>query len=307
MKSIRKLVGVEKAVDFVKACLYSAFLKDSERPVSFLLAAEPESGKTGTLKQFCDSRSVHYLTSGTAYGIVRDLLPKMKNKDVRYLLMGDLNVLTGMSQKTKNQLVNSFLSPLIEEGILNISSYAVGESNPVPVKCGFGATLTPGVLTDGRTRKWIESGFLSRLMVMSYSYSSALVARIKVGQSKGFQLEKPPELPDKDYDVAMPSRYDTTIVDWSDDMGEIFKTRGIRAHRDLRQLAKALALIRVLENDLPRQGIEVNLQDIADLGELVHYFNLDYNLIDREMSVNDEFLELEIHKEGSGSELSSGS
>ena len=51
----------------------------------------------------------------------------------------------------------------------------------------------------------------------------------------------------------------------------------------------------------------MNLQDIADLGELVHYFNLDYNLIDREMSVNDEFLELEIHKEGSGSELSSGS
>jgi len=107
--------------------------------------------------------------------------------------------------------------------------------------------------------------------------------------------------------VAMPSRYDTTIVDWSDDMGEIFKTRGIRAHRDLRQLAKALALIRVLENDLPRQGIEVNLQDIADLGELVHYFNLDYNLIDREMSANDEFLELQIEKEGPGSEMSSGS
>src|SRR5437762_5009358 len=139
MKTIRKLVGVEKAVDFVKACLYSAFLKDSERPVSFLLAAEPESGKTGTLKQFCDSRWVHYLTSGTAYGIGRDLLPKIRNKEVRYLLMGDLNVLTGMSQKTKNQLVNSFLSPLIEEGILNLSSWAVSESNPVPVRCGFGA------------------------------------------------------------------------------------------------------------------------------------------------------------------------
>jgi hypothetical protein len=221
--------------------------------------------------------------------------------------MGDLNVLTGMSQKTKNQLVNSFLSPLIEEGILNISSWVVSESNPVPVKCGFGATLTPGVLTDGRTRKWIESGFLSRLMVMSYSYSPTLVARIKLGQSKGFQLEEPPELPDRDYDVAIPSMYDTTIMGWSDDIGKIFKTRGIRAHRDLRQLAKALALIRVLENDLPRQGIEVNLQDIADLGELVHYFNLDYNLIDREMSAKDEFLELQIEKEGPGSEVSSGS
>jgi hypothetical protein len=296
MKTANRLIGLGKTVEFVKACLYTAFLKDSEKPVSFLLAAEPESGKTGALKAFADGERVHYLTTGTAYGITRDLLPRIKNKQARYLLMGDLNVFTGMPVKTKNALVN-FLSALIEEGVWNISTYAVSLSNLEPVKCGFGATVTPGLLTDGRTKKWIQSGFMSRLMVMSYSYSSDLVSKIKAGQIRGLDVEEPPVLPDREYDVTIPNRYDSTITDWSDKVGETFKTYGIRAHRDLRQLAKALALVRVIEEDLPRQNISVNLQDIADLGELFYYFNLNYRLIDKDWSINDEFTELVFENE----------
>jgi hypothetical protein len=49
----------------VQATLYSACVKD-ERPLSLLIVAKPESGKTLVLKKYRENKGIVYLTDCTA-------------------------------------------------------------------------------------------------------------------------------------------------------------------------------------------------------------------------------------------------
>src|SRR5437660_5118831 len=257
MTRFKELLGVERVRRFVQACVCTAYLKDSDKPVSFILVAEPESAKTETLKMVSEPagkrRPIHFYNFATAYGIQKDLLAKIQSGELRFLFSSDLQAVTGMSPKTRAQLM-TFLIGIIEEGFKASHSYAVHFDSEVAIKVGWGATVQPSYLwaTDKNRnrvmRKWIQSGFASRVMFFSYSYSPEIVQQIFDRQSSGYSaLAEPLRLPTKDYTVSIPQKFDLALQQYAKMIAEERGDYGIRAHRDLRQLAKALALMRALD------------------------------------------------------------
>jgi hypothetical protein len=61
-----KLEELEKPIEVT---LFTDYIKD-ERPVSLIIIAEPESGKTELVKKAKRVKGVLYLTDATAWGII---------------------------------------------------------------------------------------------------------------------------------------------------------------------------------------------------------------------------------------------
>ncbi len=284
------MIRVGRVELFVRACVASAFLKDAEKPVSFLLIAEPECGKTSVLKRFVvvigKDCAIHFSSFDTAYALQRDILQKIGEGKIRYIFTADLQNLSGMSTKTKSQLL-TFLIGLIEEGVKSIGSYAVGRIELDFAKCGWGGTVQPSYIFvkdlkgTNTMRKWIKTGFASRILFFSYGYSSEQVKLIFENQRKpSIDFVDAPRTPDQLYSVSIPTRFDAPLEKMAICIGLIRGDHGIRAHRDFRQLFKALALIRALDGHLPTDNIEANDADFATLVDLFHYLNFEENYID---------------------------
>lgn len=95
----------------------------NEKPLSLLIVAKPESGKSSAMKQYRENKGIAYLTDCTAYGLTRDVLPKIVTGEIKTIMIPDL--LTPLSKQTKTrQSFVAFLKNLIEEGIAKITTYS---------------------------------------------------------------------------------------------------------------------------------------------------------------------------------------
>jgi hypothetical protein len=66
------MVSVEPIETIIKTVLASGRLKD-ERPLSCIIVAPVECGKTSIIRKYClKAENVFYTTDATAYGIIRD-------------------------------------------------------------------------------------------------------------------------------------------------------------------------------------------------------------------------------------------
>lgn len=55
----------------------------NEKPLSLLIVAKPESGKSSAMKQYRENKGIAYLTDCTAYGLTRDVLPKIVTGEIK--------------------------------------------------------------------------------------------------------------------------------------------------------------------------------------------------------------------------------
>jgi len=86
---------------FLVQCLQSFLLRNKdEKPLSLLIVAKPESGKTLVLKKYRENKGIVYLTDCTAYGLTRDILPKVISGEIRHILIADLITPLSKSAKT---------------------------------------------------------------------------------------------------------------------------------------------------------------------------------------------------------------
>jgi hypothetical protein len=130
-------------------------------------------------------------------------------------------------------------------------------------------------------------------MFFSYSYSPEIVQQIFDRQSSGYSaLAESLRLPTKDYVVSVPQKFDLALQQYAKMIAQARGDYGIRAHRDLRQLAKALALMRALDakqrgEDVDLNNVEVDFGDMAELNDIFQYLNFDCNLIDQDYPLPD--------------------
>jgi hypothetical protein len=173
------LHNISQLKKIIECALISSYIKN-EKPLSLLIVAKPESGKTTVMKLYKENKGIVYLTDCTAYGIQRDLLPKLVSKEIRTIIIADLLTPLSKAFKTKQSFI-AFLNNLIEEGVAKITTYAMTWDKEV--KANVITAVTDQAIEDGR-HEWAKLGFLSRFIIFSYSYSMSAVMEILSSYSR---------------------------------------------------------------------------------------------------------------------------
>jgi hypothetical protein len=262
------LIGVELLKKIIECALISPCIK-GEKPISLLIVAKPESGKSSVMKQYRENKGIAYLTDCTAYGITRDILPKIVSGETKTIMIPDL--LTPMSKQTKirNSFV-AFLNNLIEEGVVKMTTYANVWNKEV--NANIITAITNEALRDAR-HGWAKMGFLSHFIIFSYSYGIPKVIEIFKRSSEG-GVEQPSidfELPKEQVDIYPPPEIADKLDPIAMKIGEQFKLYGFRAKINFRNLLKCLAV---------RNGREVVTEaEFEEFLELANYMNFEYNPI----------------------------
>lgn len=222
----------------IECALISPYIKN-EKPLSLMIVAKPEHGKTSAMKLYRQIKGVAYVTDCTAYGLTRDLLPKMASGEIKTLMIPDLLTPLSKSAKTRQTFV-AFLNNLIEEGIVKITTYA--QIWTQDANCNVITAVTDQALKDGR-HEWAKIGFLSRFIIISYSYSLSTVMEILnyysnhalATESVNLQLPKKPQ------EIELSQQIAEKLNPVAMKVGEQFELHGIRAKINFRNLLKSLA------------------------------------------------------------------
>ena len=202
------MVSVEPIEKILKCVLASGRVA-GEKPLSLILIASVECGKTTIIRKYClKSGNVFYTTDATAYGIIRDTdqLKNFSPGQLTHIVIPDLLSCLGRKADTVTTFIH-FMNALIEEGVMNISTYATNIKGSVEVKAGLITAIPPKPFLDKR-RQWERIGFLSRALPVSFDYQvSTQVQILSYIQSQKHLEEKIEELnlPAASKEINLPS------------------------------------------------------------------------------------------------------
>jgi len=267
-KNTNTLVHTEPLQKMVECALVSPYIKD-EKPLSLLIVAKAESGKTSTMKLYRRNKGIIYVTDCTAYGITRDILPKMTSGEIRTLMIPDLLTPLAKSAKTRQSLI-AFLNNLIEEGIARITTYGMIWNQDV--KANVITAVTDQALEDGR-HDWAKMGFISRFIIFSYSYSlSTITAILNRYSENGLKNEDVKvKLPTREVNIDLPKEFADKLDPIAMKIGEQYNLYGIRAKINFRCLLKALAY--------RNSKTAVDEHNFEEFLKLADYMNFNYNVM----------------------------
>jgi len=198
------MIKTQDLEHLLKLALLSPYIKN-ERPVSVLISARVESGKTELLQKADGLKGVIYLNDATAYGIQKNYLAGIADGSIKTLVMPDLITPLSRAPDTVETFV-TFLNGLIEEGIVRMQTYATDISYETPARCNIITSISKEHLFDQRHR-WSKIGFISRVLPVSYEYASSTVYDIQQSISnKEYQKEL------KYTDLVLPGGGDVDIT-----------------------------------------------------------------------------------------------
>lgn len=273
------MIGTEMIEKILKTVLASGKLKD-ERPLSAFFIAPPECGKTSLFRKYClKTDNIFYTTDATAYGIIRDSnqLKDFETGRFTHIVIPDLLTCLGRKQSTVTTFIQ-FMNAFIEEGIVNISTFATNiKERDIEVKVGLITAIPPGPFLD-RRRHWERVGFLSRALPISFDYRRSTVVKILTYIQRQEHLKESIEkleLPKKLQTIELSSHMAKMIEPYALSLAvEHSKHQqiyGFRYQRQLQTFAKALAMI--------EKKKRVDRDCIEELARLAEYINLSFNKI----------------------------
>ena len=173
------MIGTEFLRETVETVILTSRVRDVA-PVSLLLIAAPESGKTSVvLERPCEVIKAYADVTG------RGLHAVLKhNPNLSHIVINDLVAVLSHRQ-TVNRYTISQLNSLTEEGITAIATPSGEEEFPCGKK-GVIASLTLELAKDSR-RWWNKVGFSSRMLPFCYFYPDDLIIAIKaaIDESRG--------------------------------------------------------------------------------------------------------------------------
>lgn len=251
----------------VEKALWSGWLID-ERPISVLIVADPESFKTELLKKYKHNGGIIYMTDVTAYGLTKAVFPLIDvGQVVNHIIIPDLlNPLT--KQLTTARSFIQFMNSLIEEGIVQIQTYAI-QIEKKDINCGLITAITPNSLRR-RRKYWGDIGFTSRLLPLSYSYDSNVnedilksIINSKYHDEEDITINFPKE---KVKIEDNPKVYET-FLKYTHQFATAHELYGFRYQKQLQVLAKA--------NALSQGRKSVENEDADWINSVAEYINLE--------------------------------
>jgi len=260
------MVKMEPLQKMIECVLISPYIK-GEKPLSLLIIAKPESGKTSIMKTYRQNKGIIYVTDCTAYGLTRDVLPKMVSGEIKTIMIPDLLTPLSKATKTRRSFI-AFLNNLIEEGIAKVTTYAMVWNRPV--KANVITAVTDQALRDGR-HEWAKMGFLSRFIVFSYSYNLSTVMQILERYSQhGLEISNTKiKLPKNPKNIRLPDQIADQLNPIAMQIGQQYEVYGIRAKINLRTLLKCLAY--------RNKSSEVTEREYEEFLELADHMNFKFN------------------------------
>lgn len=156
------LIEIDDIRKILKLVLLSGYLKDN-KPLSLMIIADKGLGKTELLKSF-HSKNITYMTDLTYYAVLEEM---KENKKLKHIIIPDFLKITMKRKSTGDNLISLF-NALIEEGINKIGIY----KDKYDFK-GRNLGLVLATTKDSyiqQRNKWESIGFLSRFIIISYSY-----------------------------------------------------------------------------------------------------------------------------------------
>lgn len=266
------MINTEQLEHLIKLALLSAYIKD-ERPVSLLISAKVESGKTEVIKKAAICRGILYLNDVTAYGIQKHYLQQIANREIRTIIIPDLLVPFAKQHSTVETFI-AFMNGLLEEGQVGVATYAMHIRLPVETRCNLITSTTRTDLAKQRDR-WTRIGFISRMVPVTYEYAPSTVYRIMRSIAmQEYQSETDfaeLELPEYDISVKLPSEIALQIESLVPLLAKGVEAYGFRLQKQIQTLCMANALYN-------RRTIVEEI-DFSIISRLADHFNLDYKQI----------------------------
>jgi len=167
-KDLEKIIGL---------CLYTAYIQEEQAVSIMLISDRPEAGKSKVAMKFYGNKGIAFLSDVTAFALWRDYHKEIESGTLKHLIVPEF--LAPLSRKSET--VQSFIATLqmlIEEGIMEIHT---GFLDPIKLKApsALGAIVCmPRREFMQRRQGWELSGFLSRFIVVSYTYNSNTIEDI---------------------------------------------------------------------------------------------------------------------------------
>jgi hypothetical protein len=263
------MIHTEPIEALIYTALHTAFIKNN-KPQSLLIISQVENGKTKLLSQFRNNPFIAFPHDITAYGIIRDYLPKLESGELKYLMLPEFIQPLSRNQDTVKTLI-TFLNGLMEDGITELSTFAANIHLKKPVYAGIIACLAIQEFNSHKSA-WVKSGFLSRFLPVTYNYSEKSASDIFDGIYKENFNEKEFKINCPETDVKIPEMIARALNPCAREIAlkidQNIKIKGYRAQIQLQRMAKGMALA--------NGRTEVTKEDFDKLDGLLKYVNLDY-------------------------------
>jgi hypothetical protein len=272
------MIHTEPIEALVTIALHTVFIRD-EKPQSLMIISEIENGKTKLLTQFDKNEFIAFPHDATAFGIVRDYLPLLQQHKLKFLVFPEFIQPLSRNRDTVKTFV-AFLNGLTEDGIKDLSTYAADIHLKERVYAGVIVALATDEFNQ-RKQSWAFSGFLSRFLPITYSYSEKSAKDIFEGIYHGKLEVNDFKIDCKETDVILPAEIAKKLNPFAKDITHniISKTltthsprlniKGYRTQLQLQRMVKGLALV--------NGRTIVTEEDLSEFIELLKYVNLDYN------------------------------
>ena len=250
------LINVDDILKIVKLVLLSGYIK-GVKPLSLFLISEYGLGKTEIITNYKDKR-ILFATDISYIGLLSEL---KENKNVTHLVIPDFLKITMKKRSTSDNLI-SLLNAGTEEGIgmIHLGNFKEDFKNR---NIGIVVATTKDSYNQ-RKKYWKGIGFLSRMIICSYSYSKDTTDKIItfINSEEYLNNNKKSRLDClRKQEIKSTEQLNKQLNDIAD--------KKFRTLKQLQTLAKCNALVR---NDN-----KVTIEDINEIKRLSKYLNLGYN------------------------------
>jgi len=243
ISKVHNMILIDTLAECIKTCYQSVFVKN-EVPLSLLLLAETDHGKSQLILNYCphvEHLQVERLTDTSSMGLYKAVKDK---SDPVMLVIPDFHAVISHRASVTEGTLNALMT-LLQDGAMKVS---VGPNEPIELKgkrASLLTAMTPGMLL-GRAGRWRRLGFLRRLVPVYYTYSEATAMKIHKSIKDGeyhrilpsFKLPvTTPQI------VQIPKPIDTEIERLAVTISARLENRGFTVHKFFRVYCQARALL----------------------------------------------------------------
>ena len=272
-------VAQQELEEILRLILLSAYIL-GEKPLSAIIVANVEAGKTMMMERYRTNHGVLWQSDLTAYGLIIGYSEQLKAGLIRHIFCPDLLRVLAHKHETRQQTI-TFLNGLIEEGVGSMSIGPKIFRIMSPFCCGFVTAIPREVFMDER-RNWSKIGFMSRMLPVSFDYSTETARQVMLSICSEDYLRYMPIKVDVPQDsgghatqwaIHLPGHLSRALVPYSERLAksEAQDRYGFRSQKQLQRLLKASALERANE--------VVDEDDLARVIRLSRFLNLNYTKV----------------------------